>query len=61
MLQSLLFFPLQRVIMFVLLFTVYVVKFQSDTVHKTLQSTPLTSEKEEARNNGFEKNLFLEK
>lgn len=48
MLQSLLFFPLQRVIMFVLLFTVYVVKFQSDTVHKTLQSTPLTSEKEEA-------------
>lgn len=34
--------------MFVWLFTPYVIKFQSDTVHKTLQSTPLTSGKEEA-------------
>lgn len=48
------FFSSQQVIMFVLLFTLYVIKFQSDTVHKTLQSTPLTSGKEEAPSDGFD-------
>lgn len=51
--------PQSLVMMFVLLLlTVYAVKFQADTVHKSLQSTLLTSEKEDRRNNGFVEIMF---